>query len=32
MAAGADMGEAFAEVFSVERMKSDGILKEDVGG
>lgn len=32
MAAGADMGEAFAEVFSVERMKSDGILKEEVGG
>jgi hypothetical protein len=32
MDAGADLGEAFAEVFSVERMKSDGILKEDVGG
>ena len=32
MSAGADMGEAFAEVFSVERMKADGTLKEDVNG
>lgn len=32
MSAGADMGEALAEVFSVERMKSDGTLKEDVNG
>ena len=29
---GADMGEAFAEVFSVDRMKADGLLSSDVQG
>ena len=32
MKAGADLGEAFAEVFSVDRMKADGLLSNDVRG
>lgn len=32
VAAGADMGEALAEVFSVERMKSDGLLDDGIKG
>jgi len=30
--AGAGMGEAFAEVFSVDRMKADGLLARDIEG
>lgn len=30
--AGADLGEAFAEVYSVDRMKADGLLSDDVRG
>lgn len=30
--AGAEMGEAFAEVFSVDRMKADGLLPKDIQG
>ena len=32
MSGGADMGEAFAEVFSVNRMKQDGLLANDIEG
>jgi predicted nucleic acid-binding Zn ribbon protein len=32
VAAGADLGEAFAEVYSVDRMKQDGLLSDDVRG
>lgn len=32
MSEGFNMGEAFAEVFSVDRMKADGVLTEDVKG
>lgn len=32
MAAGADAGEAYAEVFSVQRLKADGLLDDSVKG